>query len=146
MGTAFALAIILLDFYLLRKRKIQGKGFAFWFTVGVVLGLFSTVPYLFELLTLLYGTEELISAVTATGFLFFLLVFLFMHSRISELQNLVMKLTMELSLIKHEQEKTDQDSTKVKSENAAKQEDTRVQRDSKRRASEERESHERVKT
>jgi hypothetical protein len=134
------------DFYLLRKRKIQGKGFAFWFTVGVVLGLFSTVPYLFELLTLLYGTEELISAVTATGFLFFLLVFLYMHSRISELQNLVMKLTMELSLIKHEQKQVPQESTKVKSANAENQEDTRVQRDSKRRASEARKSHERVTT
>jgi hypothetical protein len=146
VGTAFALAIILVDFYLLRRRKIQGKGFAFWFTVGVVLGLFSTVPYLFELLTLLYGTEELISAVTATGFLFFLLVFLYMHSRISELQNLVMKLTMELSLIKHDQKQVQQESTRVKSANAEKQEDTRAQRDSKRRASEERESHERVTT
>jgi len=146
VGTAFALAIILLDFYLLRKRKIQGKGFAFWFTVGVVLGLFSTVPYLFELLTLLYGTEELISAVTATGFLFFLLVFLYMHSRISELQNLVMKLAMELSLIKHGQAKTDQDSTKVKSANAEKQENTRTQPNSKESSSQEREERERVKT
>ncbi|NIU38408.1 DUF2304 family protein [Candidatus Bathyarchaeota archaeon] len=124
VGTAFALAIILLDFYLLRKRRIQGKGFAFWFTVGVALGLFSTVPYLFELLTLLYGTEELISAVTATGFLFFLLVFLYMHSRISELQNLVMKLAMELSLIQHDEETAEHRSTKAKSDNAEQQEDT----------------------
>jgi hypothetical protein len=146
VGTAFALAIILLDFYLLRKRKIQGKGFAFWFTVGVVLGLFSTVPYLFELLTLLYGTEELISAVTATGFLFFLLVFLYMHSRISELQNLVMKLVMELSLIKHEREHVEQESTRVKSENAGKQENTRTQPNSKKSSSQEMEKQERGKT
>jgi len=135
VGTAFALAIILLDFYLLRKRKLQGKGFAFWFTVGVVLGLFSTVPYLFELLTLLYGTEELISAVTATGFLFFLLIFLYMHSRISELQNLVMKLTMELSLIRHEQKQVQQESTRVNSEDAEKQENTRTQPNSKKSSS-----------
>jgi len=125
VGTAFALAIILLDFYLLRKRKIQGKGFAFWFTVGVVLFLFSTVPFLYELLLLFYGTQETISAVTATTFLFFLLMFLYMHSRISELQNLVMKLTMELSLIKHEQGQAEQESTRVKSGNAEEQKDTR---------------------
>jgi hypothetical protein len=135
IGTAFALAIILLDFYLLRKRKIEGKGFAFWFAVGVVLFLFSTVPFLYGLLVLFYGTQETISAVTATTFLFFLLVFLYMHSRISELQNLVMKLTMELSLIKHEQKQVQQESTRVKSENAEDQEDTRKQRSSKKGSS-----------
>jgi len=123
IGVAFALIIIILDFYLLKKRKIQGKGFVLWFVVGVVLGLFSTVPFLFELLTLLYGTEELVSAVVATGFLFFLLVFLYLHYRISELQNLLMKLTMELSLIKHDREQVQQESTKVKSENTKKQKD-----------------------
>lgn len=123
IGVAFALAIILLDFYLLRKRKIQGKGFAFWFVVGIVLGLFSTVPFLFELLTLVYGTDELVSAVTATGFLFFLLVFLYLHSKVSELQSLLMKLTMEISLIKHDQEQMEQESTKVKSEKTEKQKD-----------------------
>jgi hypothetical protein len=46
---------------------------------------------------------------------------------------------MELSLIKHDQKQVQQESTRVKSANAEKQEDTRAQRDSKRRASEERE-------
>ena len=133
IGVAFALAVIILDFYLLRKRKIQGKGFVFWFTVGVVLGLFSTVPFLFELLTWLYGTEELVSAVAATGFLFFLLVFLYMHSKISELHNLLMKLAMEISVIKYDREQMEQESTKVKSENPEKRNDTRPQRNSKRR-------------
>lgn len=121
IGAVFALAIILLDFYLLRKRKIQGKGFVFWFIVGVVLGLFSTVPFLFELLAWLYGTEELVSAVAATGFLFFLIVFLYLHSRISELHTLLMKLTMEISLIKYDREQIEQKPTKVKSENLKKQ-------------------------
>ena len=123
IGVVFALIIILLDFYFLRKRKIQGKGFVFWFIVGVVLGLFSTVPFLFELLTLLYGTEELISAVTVTGFLFFLIVFLYLHSRISELHSLLMKLAMEISLVKYDREQMEQKSTKVKSENPKKQKD-----------------------
>lgn len=133
IGVVFALTIIFLDFYLLRKRKIQGKGFVFWFIVGVVVGLFSSVPFLFELLTLLYGTEELVSAVAATGFLFFLLFFLYLHSRISELHTLLMKLAMEISLIKHEREQMEQESTKVKSENPEKRNDTRQQRNSKRR-------------
>ena len=123
IGVVFALAIILLDFYLLRKRKIRGKGFVLWFIVGVVLGLFSTVPFLFELLTWLYGTEELISAVAATGFLFFLLVFLYLHSKISELHTLLMKLAMEISLIRYEREQREQESTKVKSENTKKRKD-----------------------
>ena len=123
IGIVFALVIIFLDFYLLRKRKIQGKGFVFWFTVGVVLGLFSTVPILYSLLALLYGTEATISAVTATTFLFFLLVLLYMHSRISELQNLLMKLATEISLIKYDREHVEQESTTVKSEKTEKQKD-----------------------
>jgi len=123
IGIVFALVIIFLDFYLLRKRKIQGKGFVFWFTVGVVLGLFSTVPILYNLLTLLYGTEATISAVTATTFLFFLLILLYLHSRISELQNLLMKLATEISLIKYDREHVEQESTTAKSEKTEKKKD-----------------------
>jgi hypothetical protein len=124
IGIAFSLAIILLDFYLIKERKIQGKAFAFWFLVGVVVGLFSTVPVLYDLLFLLYGTQEVISAVTATTFLFLLLMLLYLHSRVSELQSLLMKLAMEISLIKHDREQMAQESTKVKSGNAEKQRDS----------------------
>ena len=123
IGVAFALTIILLDFYLLKKRKIQGRSFALWFTVGVVLALFSAVPFLYGLLAAFYGTQEAISAVTATSFLFFLLMLLYLHTRISELQSLLMKLAMEISLIKHDREQVEQKSTKVKSENTKKQKD-----------------------
>jgi hypothetical protein len=137
IGVAFALTIILLDFHLLRKRKIQGKAFVFWFIVGVVLCLFSTVPVLFELLAMLYGTQEMVSAVTATGFLFFLLVFLYLHSRISELHSLLMKLTMEISLIKYDQRQMGRSSTRVKSEKIErwKNEDERETSGSRRRTS-----------
>jgi hypothetical protein len=91
--------------------------------VGVVLGLFSTVPLLFELLTMLYGTQELVSAVTATGFLFFLLVFLYLHSRVSELHSLLMKLAMEVSLIKYDHEQAKQGPAKVKSKGVKRQKD-----------------------
>ena len=106
IGLLFALFILLLDFYLLRKRKIQGRGFVFWFIAGAVLGLFSGIPALFSLFLILFGTEELISAVTATGFLFFLVAFFYLHYRISELHSQVMKLAMELSVAKYSQKRS----------------------------------------
>jgi len=120
VGLAFSLTIILLDFYLLRKRKIQGRGFVFWFIVGAVVGLFSTVPYLFALLTLFYGTQELVTAITVTGFLFFLLMFFYLHYRLSELQTQLMKLAMEISAAKYSRK---QSVTNPKSENTKEQED-----------------------
>ena len=112
IGAAFSITVILLDFYLLKKRKIQGKGFVFWFVVGVVLGLFSTVPFLFSLLTWIYGTEAVASAVAGTGFLFFLIVFLYLHSRISELQSQITKLAMEISVAKYTREQSKRSNTK----------------------------------
>jgi hypothetical protein len=101
IGLLFALLILLLDFFLLRKRKIAGRGFVLWFVIGAVIGLFSGVPALFSLLTVLFGTEELISAVTVSGFFFFLLAFFYLYYRISELHSQVMKLAMELSVAKY---------------------------------------------
>lgn len=106
IGLLFAIFILLLDFYLLRKRKIQGRGFVFWFITGVVVGLFSGIPALFSLFLILFGTEELISAVTATGFLFFLVAFFYLHYRISELHSQVMKLAMEVSVVKYGQKRS----------------------------------------
>jgi hypothetical protein len=103
IGLLFALFILLLDLYLLRKRKIEGRGFVLWFIIGAVLGLFSGVPALFSLLTILFGTEELISAVTVSGFFFFLLAFFYLYYRISELHSQVTKLAMELSVAKYGQ-------------------------------------------
>lgn len=103
IGLLFALFILAMDFYLLKKRKIEGKGFVFWFITGVALGLFSGVPALFSLFLILFGTEELVSAVMATGFFFFLLAFFYIHYRISELHSQLMKLTMEISVAKYGQ-------------------------------------------
>ena len=104
IGLLFALLILVMDFYLLKKRKIEGRGFVFWFITGVVLALFSGVPTLFSLFLLLFGTEQLISAVMATGFFFFLIAFFYIHYRISELQSQLMKLTMEISVAKYGQQ------------------------------------------
>lgn len=106
IGLFFALCILAMDFYLLKKRKIEGRGFVFWFITGVVLGLFSGVPALFSLFLVLFGTEELISAVVATGFFFFLIAFFYIHYRISELHSQLMKLTMEISVAKYGQKQS----------------------------------------
>ena len=103
IGLLFAVFILAMDFYLLKKRKIEGRGFVFWFITGVVLGLFSGVPALFSLFLVLFGTEELISAVMATGFFFFILAFFYISYRISELHSQLMKLTMEVSVAKYGQ-------------------------------------------
>jgi len=101
VGLMFSLTIILLDFYLLRKRRIQGKGFVLWFLIGAVLGLFVTVPILFDLLTLFYGTEYVLTAITVTGFFFFLLMLFYLYYKLSELHSQLMKLTMEISVAKY---------------------------------------------
>jgi len=106
IGLLFALFILAMDFYLLKKRKIEGRGFVFWFITGVVLGLFSGVPALFSLFLILFGTEELVSAVMATGFFFFILAFFYISYRISELHSQLMKLTMEISVAKYGQKKS----------------------------------------
>ena len=106
IGLFFALFILAMDFYLLKKRKIEGKGFVFWFITGVTLGLFSGVPALFSLFLILFGTEELVSAVMATGFFFFILAFFYISYRISELHSQLMKLTMEVSVAKYGQKQS----------------------------------------
>jgi len=64
-------------------------------------GLFSTVPYMLNLVTLFYGTQELVTAITVTGFLFFLLMFFYLYYRLSELHSQLMKLAMEISVAKY---------------------------------------------
>ena len=97
-GVVVACVLIVLDFYLLRERKIEGRPFVFWFVVGVVLALFSAIPALVSLVFLLVGTEFLISAVVGVGFLFFILVFFYLDYRISQLRSQLMKLAMEVSV------------------------------------------------
>lgn len=116
IGVAFSLAIIVLDFYVLRKRRIQGKAFVLWFTIGLAIGLFSTVPYLFELLSMLFGMQYLVS-VTATGFLILLLMIFYLYYKMSELHSLLMKLAMEVSVERYNQKQTKQDPHGRESEN-----------------------------
>ncbi|MFB0567284.1 MAG: DUF2304 domain-containing protein [Candidatus Bathyarchaeia archaeon] len=123
IGAVFALTIILLDFYLLRKRKIQGRGFVFWFLVGAFLGLFSIVPSFLSAISFIFGTEFAISSILATGFLFFLLAIFYLHYKITELQGLLMKLTMEVSLIRYGQKQAERGTANPKSGNSTKRKD-----------------------
>ncbi len=96
-----AFLIILLDFYLLRKGKIQGRNFFLWIVVGALLALFSGVPSLLSVLTLFLGTETLFNAVLASGLLFFLVAIFYLNYRISEMNSLLMKLAVAVSASKY---------------------------------------------
>jgi hypothetical protein len=100
LGVLAAFILIAMDFYLLRKRKIQGRAFVLWFITGLVLALFSAVPPLISLVNLIVGAQFTISAVVAVGFLFFVFVFFYLDYRISELRSQLMKLAMEVSVAK----------------------------------------------
>jgi len=90
-----------LDFYLLRKRKINGKGFVLWFIIGAIVGSLSTAPSIVSYIYFLFGTEATISAFMAAGFMFFLFLTFYLYYKISELRSLLMKLTMEVSVAKY---------------------------------------------
>jgi len=113
IGLTVSIVLIVLDFYLLRKRKIQGRGFVLWLIIGGVIGLFSGIPALFSLISVLFGTENIVNAIMAAGLLFFLLTLFYFYYRLSEMHTLLMKLAMEVSVRKYndsrqeEKEKTE---------------------------------------
>lgn len=114
IGVAFSLVLIILDFYLLRKRKINGKGFVLWFIIGTIVGLLSAVPPLVSFVDFIFGTEFTISAFMGAGFLFFLLAIFYLYYKISELHSMLMKLAMEVSVAKHSQKQSDPSDSKPK--------------------------------
>lgn len=101
VGIAFSLVIIFLDFYLFRKGKMRGRSFVIWLIVGAFLGLFSGIPPLFMLISVLFGTENIVNAIMAAGLLFFLLAIFYLNYKISEMHSLLMKLAMEVSAKKY---------------------------------------------
>ena len=114
IGVLVASLLIILDFYLLRKQKIEGRAFVLWFIVGVVLALFSAVPPLVSLVYLFVGTELLISTIVVVGFLFFLLVFFYLDYRISEMRNKLMKLAMQVAITKYSEKQSNPKRFKAK--------------------------------
>jgi len=114
IGIAFSLILIILDFYLLRKHKINGKGFVLWFITGAVVGLLSMVPPIASFVSLMFGTEFAISAFVAAGFLFFLSLTFYLYYKISELHSLLMKLAMEVSVAKYSEKQSGPNDLKPK--------------------------------
>lgn len=103
---AFSIVIILLDFYLLRKHRIRGRGFVFWFLLGVASALFALVPSVVSFIAMIFGTEFTISAIMGAGFLFFTLAIFYLYYKLSELHNLLVKMAMEVSVAKYIQKRS----------------------------------------
>jgi len=114
IGIAFSLVLIILDFYLLRKHKINGKGFALWFIIGAVVSLLFAIPTTLSFVYRIFSTEFSISAFVAVGFMFFLFLTFYLYYKISELHSLLMKLAMEMSVAKYSEKQSDTSDSKEK--------------------------------
>jgi hypothetical protein len=97
VGVVFSLFLIILSLYFVKKRKIRGSTFVLWLIIGLVIGIISIVPSLLVLLYSVIGTEVLISSVTAMTFFTLLLLIFYMHYKIDQLNDKVMKLTAMIS-------------------------------------------------
>jgi len=114
IGIVFSLALIILDFYLLRKRKINGKGFVLWFIIGVTVGLLLAVPPVLSFVYQLFGTEFSISAFVAVGFMFFLFLTFYLYYKISELRDLLMKLAVKVSVAEYSEKQSNTSDSEPK--------------------------------
>jgi hypothetical protein len=114
IGITFSLVLIILDFYLLRKRKINGKGFVLWFIIGVVVCLLFAVPPVLSFVYLMFGTEFSISAFMAVGFMFILFLTFYLYYKISEVHSLLMKLAVEVSVAKYNKKQSNTNDLKPK--------------------------------
>jgi len=114
IGIVLSLVLILLDFYLLRKHKINGKGFVLWFIIGVVVGLLSAVPPILSFVYHMFGTQFTISTFMGVGFIFFIFLTFYLYYKISELHSLLMKLAMEVSVTKYGEKQSESSDLKPK--------------------------------
>jgi hypothetical protein len=101
IGLMFSAMIILLDLYLLKRRKIYASTFALWFLIGLAIGTLSVIPAFLTLLYVALGTEAVISAVIGTAFMVTLLMIFYFDYRLNELRDRLIKLTAEFSALKY---------------------------------------------
>ena len=99
VGLLFSIFFLVIDFYLIKKRKINGSTFVLWLAISIGIGTFSVVPAVYLIILEIVGTEVLISAITAVGFLFLLLIIFYLHIMVNELRDKVLKLTAEVSAL-----------------------------------------------
>lgn len=114
IGLLFSACVLIADFYLIKKRKINVSTFAIWLVVSLAIGIFSIVPAISFIILKILGTEDLISAITATGFLSFLAIIFYLHIMINDLKDKILKLTAEVSSLKLSNPKNNVDKTQMK--------------------------------
>lgn len=102
IGIAFSVFILMVDFYLLKKQKIDGATFARWFIIGIVLGVVSLVPTFLTFLYVLIGTEGLVSAVTISSFMVLLTLIFYLDYKINRLNDMLMKLVALMSVERYQ--------------------------------------------
>ena len=112
IGILFSIFIIIIDLYLLRKRKISGGTFTRWFIIGFGTGIVSSVPSIFNFFYTLLGTDVLISAVTATSFMVLLLLIFYMDYRLNDLNDKVVKLVAKMSANDYDPNQKDESEDK----------------------------------
>jgi len=117
IGIVFSILIIILDFFLLEKHKIHGRGFVLWLIIGILLGLFTGIPPLLIVFYAIFGTEFTPWIIVSASFLFFLLAIFYLYYRISEIHSLLMKLAMEVSAREYVSKKNTRKKNEVFDEN-----------------------------
>ena len=114
IGLLFSACVLIADFYLIKKRKINVSTFAIWLVISLAIGIFSIIPAISLIILKMLGTESLISAITATGFLSLLAIIFYLHIMINDLRDKVLKLTAEISSLKLSNPKDNVDKTQLK--------------------------------
>ena len=101
IGLIFSAIILVLDLYLLKRRKIEASTFTLWFILGLGIGTAAVFPAFLTLIYVVLGTEVVISAVTVTAFMVLLLMIFYLDYRVNEIKDRLLKLTAEFSALKY---------------------------------------------
>ena len=109
IGITFAVILVCIDLYLVKRRRIRAQTFTLWFMIAMAIGIFSTIPSLFEFLYIIFGTEALISSVTVVAFFSLLLLIFYLHFKLEELTVEVAKLVAEVSALQYDPENKKRD-------------------------------------
>jgi hypothetical protein len=112
IGIIFSAIIVLASLYLLRKRKISGGTFTLWFIIGLTLGTVSVVPAVWTLLYEVFGTDFLLSAVTAVAFMVLLLLIFYLDYQLNDLKDKMLKLAAKVSSADYGLEQTVETTSK----------------------------------
>lgn len=94
IGLLFSVFIIVLNFYLIKKRKITSLTFTIWIIVGFLISIISIIPSVYSLIYDIFGTQFLLSSITAAGFLFLISFIFYLNVAIDGLKDKLMKLTV----------------------------------------------------